>query len=531
MAAFWRHKWWVVIPTVLIASVTAVVALMLPDRYLSETLILVVPQRVPESYVRATVTTRIEDRLRSIQQQILSRTRLELIVRDFKLYPREVARLPMEDVIEQMRRDVRVDIVRGDAFRVAYTSDSPRKAMEVADRLSSLFINESYQDREVLAEATTDFLQAQLEDARGRLTEQEKKVAEFQRLHAGELPSERESNLQVLHNLQLQVQALTESINRDRDRRLFLEQTVAGLEADAKALKNAVVQPPSSDVGSVAAGGNTAEQLNSARENLKSLELRLKPGHPDVAYMKRVVRDLEAKLKAEEATVPAAAGAAPGTGNNPRGRAPSPEEVAAQRKLQDVRQELAAVEGQIATKQAEERRLREQIGQFQHRVAMTPSIEAEFTALTRDYETLQSQYQSLLTKNEDSKVAAALERRQIGETFRVLDRARLPEAPFSPNRLLINLGGIFGGLAVGFGLVMLLETRDKTVRTESDMGRIVDVPVLASIPVIGTKEDRRRRSRKRLYAALAAGVFFIVMVAGAAYAYKAGLLHAPLWMR
>jgi capsular polysaccharide biosynthesis protein len=247
--------------------------------------------------------------------------------------------------------------------------------------------------------------------------------------------------------------------------------------------------------------------------------------------MKRVVRDLEAKLKAEESAVPPPTGASSGGGGNPRGRTLSPEEVAAQRKLQDTRQELAAVEGQIATKQAEERRLREQIGQFQHRVAMTPSIEAEFTALTRDYETLQSQYQSLLTKNEDSKVAAALERRQIGEQFRVLDRARLPEAPFSPNRLLINLGGIFGGLAVGFGLVMLLETRDKTVRTEADLGRVVDVPVLASIPVIGTNEDRRRGRRTRLLAALAAGLFFIIMVAGAAYAYKAGLLHAPLWMR
>jgi polysaccharide chain length determinant protein (PEP-CTERM system associated) len=529
LAIVWRYKWALFIPAVVIAAATAVVAVLLPDQYRSETLILVVPQRVPESYVRAPVTTKIEDRLRSIQQQILTRTKLEQIVRDQKLYPREVARLPMEDVIERMRRDVRVDIVRGDAFRVSYISDTPRKAMEVAARLSSLFINESLSDRSVFAEQTTDFLQSQLEDARRRLTEQERKVADFQRAHAGELPSERATNLQVLSNLQTQVASLSESANRDRDRRLFLEHTVAEIEGELKALR--AVPPPASapdSAAGVVAGATAAEQLQAARENLRLLELRLKPGHPDVAYARRVIRDLEAKVKAQEG-VPLDV-ASSGSQQSPP-RAVRPEESAVMKRLHDTRQELAAIETQIASKQAEERRMRDQMSQFERRVGATPAIEAEFTALTRDYETLRVAYQNLLAKREDSEMAAALERRQIGEQFKTLDPARLPEAPFSPNRVMINVGGIFGGLATGLGLVMLLAYRDRSVRTEADLGFVVKAPVLAAIPTIDTNLDRRRRRRRRLLAAAGAVVMCLAIVGAAAYAFKAGMLHAPLWLR
>src|SRR5688500_9065535 len=112
----------IIIPAVLIAVVGSAIIYYLPNRYRSETLILVVPQRVPESYVRSTVTARIEDRLQAISQQILSRTRLEQIVNDFNLYPEERADGElMEDIIEDMRTyDIGLGVVKGDAFRVSF---------------------------------------------------------------------------------------------------------------------------------------------------------------------------------------------------------------------------------------------------------------------------------------------------------------------------------------------------------------------------------------------------------------------------
>jgi len=397
--------------------------------------------------------------------------------------------MPMEDVVERMRRDVVVDIVKGNTFRVAYTCDDPKKAMQVAERLASEFTNENLQDREMLASATTDFLQSQLEAARKRLAEQEAKLADFQRRHMGQLPSERDANLQVMHNLQMQVQAVLESANRDRDRRLFLERTLADLEEPQAQAARAVAQTPpaapAEDAPTTVGPGTAAERLENARETLRGLELRLKPEHPDVVYMKRLIADLEAKAKAE-AAAPSARPARPRT----------PEEALAARRIEDIRAEIRAVDIQIASKQAEEKRLRDQIASFQGRVAATPALEAELAALTRDYDTLQLGYQSLLAKQEDSKIAGALEQRQIGEVFRVLDRARLPESPISPNRIMINVVGTLAGLAFGLGLVALLDYRDKGLRSADDVMAVLQLPVLATIPVIGPAGRRRTRRLK-----------------------------------
>src|SRR3954466_3612742 len=215
-----RRIWLLLVPFAIISAAVAAWSSKLPDRYRSETVVLVVPQQVPESYVKSTVTTRIEDRLQSLTQQIMSRTRLERIIQDFNLYQEKRKTGIMEDVVKQMRRDITVQIVRGDAFRITYIGDNPRTVMKVTEKLASLFIEESLRDRETLAEGTNQFLEAQLEDARRRLIDHEKKLEEYRRQYAGQLPTQVESNLQVLQNLQTQVQSLAESINRDSERRL-----------------------------------------------------------------------------------------------------------------------------------------------------------------------------------------------------------------------------------------------------------------------------------------------------------------------
>ena len=224
--------------------------------------------------------------------------------------------------------------------------------------------------------------------------------------------------------------------------------------------------------------------------SLKALELTKKPEHPDVVYMKRLIVDLEAKAKPRP----------PRSRLRWRSTPPRPrtqEEANTLRRIQEAKQEIAAVDIQLGTKQAEEKRLREQIGSFQGRVAATPSLEAEFIALTRDYDTLQGAYQNLLGKQEDAKMSAALENRKIGEAFRVLDRARLPESPVSPNRIMINLVGTLAGLGLGLGLVALLDYRDKGLRSEDDVLTVLQLPVLAAIPIIRGAQSRRRFGWRR----------------------------------
>jgi uncharacterized protein involved in exopolysaccharide biosynthesis len=171
----WQRKWWILAPTALAAMIASVASsYVLPARYRAETTILVVPQRVPEAYIRSTVTTGIEDRLRAINQRVHSRTRLERIIDDFDLYADRRKTDTMQDIVADMRRSIDVDIVRGDVFRVAFTDANPRVAKDVTDRLATCFIEESLKDQTVLAEVTTEFLEREIEDVRRRIIEYEK---------------------------------------------------------------------------------------------------------------------------------------------------------------------------------------------------------------------------------------------------------------------------------------------------------------------------------------------------------------------
>ncbi len=488
----WRRKWALVIPFVLVSLGTFLYARTLPDLYRSETVMLIEPQQVPESYVRPTVTTRVQDRLRSVRETALTRTRLEKIITDLNLYPAERGKLPLEDVIEKMRKDVSVEVGKGETFRFSFVYTDPKKAMQVVETISGSFTDANRTDRSNAAASTTNFLDRQLTDARKRLVEAEGKIADFQRLHAGQLPSERPANLQVMHNLQLQVQALLDSMNRDRDRRLFLERVLADLEPQAQTARKSVQDPQGNAAEGPAArlgAGTAAEQLENARETLKGMEIHLKPEHPDIQYMKRLIVDLEAKAKAEAAAPPSA------TTRPPRPR--NQEEAATLRRIQEAKEEISAVDIQIASKQAEEKRLRAEIAGFQGRLSATPGLEAEYTIITRDYETLRLAYQNLLAKQEDSKIAKNLVDDSIGETFTTLDEARMPEAPVSPNRPMINLVGALIGLGIGLGLVALLDYRDKGLRSEEDVLAVLHLPVLATIPVIGSGKGRVRNRRQK----------------------------------
>lgn len=503
----WRRKWLIAAPFGVLAAATAFITSRMPDQFRSDTLIMVVPQRVPETYVRSTVSGRIEDRLQTLQQQILSRTRLERIILDLDLYPERRRRQPLESVVQLVRAAVKVETVRGDAFTVSYVTDDPRTAQTVTERLASLFIEENLRDREVLADGTSEFLQTQLDDARRRLIEQEKKLEGYRLKYAGELPSQAPANLQAVQSARLQLQALADTIDRDRDRQASLERQITDLlAADTPAT---VPAGPSSGAQPAADGSpprllSAAERLDDARTKLAALELRLTPEHPDVVRQRRLVQQLTQQATSDAAH--AGEGAA-----RPR----TPVEQARDRRVRDLRAELDAITRDMASREAQAQRVRDQMGVYQARLDAAPIRESEMTELTRDYDTLQQIYRGLLAKREDSKIAANLERRQVGEQFRVLDPARVPERPFSPDRTRLNLLGAFVGLLIGLGMSALLEYADATLKTEEDVRTVLALPVLATIPVLGLPSPERRgrwRTRWPLTAAAAAGAIAIVLV-------------------
>jgi polysaccharide chain length determinant protein (PEP-CTERM system associated) len=358
--------------------------------------------------------------------------------------------------------------------------------MRVVERLVSLFIVQNSLDRATLAEGTEQFLEAQLEEARRRLSDYETNLAEYRRRHNGELPTQLEASVRGMHNTETQLQLLADSLNRDRDRLLGLERSVkdANLSEVLDARGRAAPADPSKLT--------PHEQLERAEASLKDLQSMLTEQHPDVVTMKQTIAELrqhaegERRRRAESADVSAA-------------------EALRRNHLEQLRAELSAVERQIAQKTAEEERLRGVLLNYQKRIELAPTREAELAALTRDYDTLQQTYRALLTKKQESQIAANLERQQVDAHFKVLDPPRLPEQPAAPNRRRLYLLGLMAALGIGGMCAAILERFDRRLRTRDAVRAALDLPVLAAIPRVSSPVSRGRLAAALVLVAVAAG--------------------------
>jgi protein tyrosine kinase modulator len=497
-----RGRQFILVPIALGLALVPLLSRYAPARYRSEALILVIPQRVPDNYVKPTVSQTVEERLPAITDQILSRSRLERIIVEMDLYKRERSREVMEDVVEAMRRDVTTSAVGKDkdvnSFRVNYVSDHAETARKVTERLASLYIEQNVKDRELQADSTSQFLATQLEEAKRRLIEQEKKLEDYRKTHAGQLPSQLQGNLQAIQNANLQLQSLNESTNRAQERRLLIERQIADTQAVPVPSTMSVLPTPDAPQPR-----NTVQQLEAARARLTMLLQRYTQDHPEVVSAQRTVAELVASLENET----------PLSVTQPEPEKPiSPAEAAQRKKILDLQAELAVVDHQLRANHEEEASLKATVAGYQAKVDVVPTRESELVELTRDYGTLQSAYANLLTKREDSVIAANLERGQIGEQFKLLDVASLPEKPYNQGqRAAIMASGAGAGLVCGLFIVWLREHRDTSFRCKDEALKALSLPVLASIPIMASQGEMRAAKRRRWMLDLGGITLFLIV--------------------
>jgi polysaccharide chain length determinant protein (PEP-CTERM system associated) len=492
----------ILVPPALGLLIALLVSSRMPNVYEAETLIQIVPQSVPDAYVRSTVSIRTEDRLDALRQQVQSRTQLERMIQELNLYTAQRAVRPMQDIVEQMRANMSIETVRPsrvepvDAFYLRFKYEDPAMAARVVERLGTLYIDYNSRERGALAHGTNEFLVSQLNEAKSRLEEADRKLQSFRERHSGKLPSQLQTNMQAIQSTQLQRQALVESLARDRDRKLMLER----LYNDAVAAPAPVSATASREANSPAAlaAMSPRQQFDLAKSNLSVLEQKLKEGHPDLRRARKQVADLEKQVAAlpHDGAATATVGV-------------TVEELQRRERISSLRAEIESLDRQVIFKESEERRLGDVIGGYQSRIEAVPGVESEYLALTRDYDTIQASFRDLLTKSEAARVAENLETRQIGEQFRVLDAPRVPLRPISPKRALISAGGLAGGLLVGLALVVLLEVRDGSLRNELDVALVLQLPVVAVVPRLLTGEERARIVRRRWMVSAAGGVLTV----------------------
>ncbi|HUS18601.1 MAG TPA: hypothetical protein VMZ25_03040, partial [Terriglobales bacterium] len=457
-----------------------------------QTLILVDPQKIPADYVKQTVSSDVTDRLQTISQEILSRTRLQKIVDQFGLYKDQQGRMSQEDIIEMMRKDIKVEVVTEEnsrskssaAFKISFTGKDPALVQQVTRQIASLFIEENLKVRQDQAQGTDAFIEGELNKAAAALQEQENKIRAFKARNIGSLPEQQTANLQVLGQLQGLLQANSDAIGRAQQQKTYLESLLDAMNKRAP-------QTPKP--------GFQAE-LDSRRAELVAAEEKYTPNHPDVVRLRNEVKALENK---------AATMAATELKNNPPSDQPD-----------QMKGQLLSINQEIKERTKRQSDMEARIRGLQGRIDILPTVEQQFSEINRDYLTSKSNYESLLQKKNSSGMAAEMERHAKGEQFRILDPASFPEKPFKPDLLQLNLMGVIGGIIMGCALGMLFEFKDPSLHTDKDVAFLIPVRMLGTLPVIMTPTTyaaEKKRQKMGYAAGAAAAVFALALLL---YAYR-----------
>jgi succinoglycan biosynthesis transport protein ExoP len=489
---------------------------ILPSRYRSGTLILVEQPTMPKDYVTPNVNDDLQDRLRSITQQILSRTRLLHIIDQLNLYSDANSRLTPDDKVERMRKDIgEIELVhdgegRVSSFYVSYSSRDPHLAQQVTSELTNLFISENLQVRQHQSEDTTKFLEGQLETARKTLSDQEEKIRNFKGQHVGELPAQVGSNLQILAGMQAQLQTEEDALNTAKQQRVYLETLMnqyRSLQGSPKADGGATVGLPVID-----------EELDKLRAQLADLSSHYTEKHPDVRKVKEQIAKTEKerdqvvasmKIKASD---PNAATATPETADVRDASSPM---VQLQGQIQANRVEIANRDRSVAE-------LKSKVTEYQARLNQEPVREQQLSDLTRGYEQSKANYDELLKKKNESAMATSMELLQQGERFRIIDPPSLPLKPDFPNRLKFCVIGLAFGLLLGAVVAGAFEKMDDRIYEEKELQKLLPVPVISEIPTLGAAADEQKESR-RLWIGWATAIFVsLTILLGSALSYLRG---------
>ncbi|MFZ3340867.1 MAG: hypothetical protein WA609_18470 [Terriglobales bacterium] len=493
------------------------VSWIIPPVYRSGTLILVEQPTMPKAYVTPNVSDDLQERLQSITQQILSRTRLLQIIDQVKIYGDEHKQLSPDEKIERMRKNIEIELVHDahndqiTAFNVYYSARDPHLAQRVTSELTNLFINENVEVRQQLSEDTTQFLQNQLETARNTLSEQEEKIRVFKGQHVGEMPAQQQSNLAILSGLQSQLQNAEDALNTASQQRIYLQ---------------TLIDQYRTMQGTVSSGGDAPDslpvidkELERLKTQLAELRSRYTDRHPDIRKVKEQIAQTEKTRDALIADL-ATKGASQSTDNSVKNRTAS--DLAPNSPLMQLQGQLHANQVEIASRERAIAELKTSINEYQARLNQEPVREQELADLTRGYDQSKANYDDLLKKKNESEMATSMERLQQGERFRVLDPPGLPSKPDFPNRLKFCGMGLGVGIMLGLVVAGGFEFFDDRMHSEKEIKDLMPVGIMVEIPEVLNFSDQQKITRKLRFTWAMTGVVLIAILAGSAVSFLFG---------
>lgn len=484
----------IVIPSLLAPLVGFLISYALTPKYTSKALLLVEGQMVPAGYVKPIVTERVSDRMITLEQNVLSRSRLQPLVERLGLARKGKT---VDDWIEEIRDNLQVTeanlgkaptepgVAKGpggtadvSGFYVSFTTRDPRDAQQVCSEIASMLLAANLELREQVARSTTDFLSRQLDQSKHNLDELDSKLSAFKQEHIGRLPGDVDSNLKILASLDSQLDAITQTISRAQQDKSYAEQMVS---EELQVWKASQASPNYSTL---------REQLIKLQDQLVVLQSRYTEDYPDVVKTKHEIARLKDTLNAINSD-PEKSGLSKDASVPKAGPKLDPPEVLR------LRDQIHRDEMVMEHATGEQKRVEGQINLYQSRLAVSPEIEDEYKQLTRDNTTAHNMYDQLLTNENTAEMQTEMERYQEGEQLKLLDPASLPDSPSFPIRWMFAAYGLGCGLGLGLLAAFWLEFRDKSIKDEGDVLAALELPMLGSVPWLGTAEDGKSKFRGR----------------------------------
>jgi succinoglycan biosynthesis transport protein ExoP len=460
-----RRRRWILLIALGVLVMGMVVAKRLPNAYHAQTVIVVDPEQVPDSIVPTTVTSSVTDRLSMVRQLVYSPTRLSGLIDKMHLFPNWKGRRDMEAMVTAMQKSISIEVAdsggqRLGAFKIGYTSQSAAETAQVANALAAMVIHESLKAREQQFSGTEDFLETELQDTKRQLEQKEAEVSRIKTQYIMDLPESKQFHLEALDNLRSQLRTSQDKMSRDQQEKVYLQSMAIN--------SHPVIDVDAGNTGST--GSQTQAQIQKVETSLAEMRARYGPHYPDVRKLQAQLDALKAKDAQEQTEAPkqdvsilAAARAA----KNPV-----------------IDSQLSKLDQEIAEQTKLQTQLNEQINFHVSKLEQEPVFEGRIAGLMRDYDSLRGHYNALLERKLAAEMASNLENHQKGERFQTLDAAMVPDRPAGPNRALIVVGALLGGLFAGLGVALVIDLSDTSVRSEREASRVLGAPVLAGIPVI-----------------------------------------------
>ncbi len=494
-----RRKWYIIVPFTLCIIGSFGVYKYLPKEYRAKTVILVRVQKVAENYVRSTIIEPAASRLNTISQEILSRTRLEKIINEFNLYPDKINKLTTEEIVEMMKEKIDVKVRKPDAFSISFEGTDPETVMNVTNKLASMFIGENLKFRESRVEGTSQFIGRELQTVEASLKKKDEMLRRYKERNMGQLPQQLDANLRLLDRLQQQYRTTSENLRAAEDRLVFLQGQIEE-KIDERSERRQALTASSAErnLARKEVGDRDpilAQQLNALKRDLAVAETKYTGNHPDVVDLRRKLADLLSKAKKREEEKERRLkelkehSDTMSEGSNLDALSVEADQTN-ERLIFQYKAQYTDTQANIRRFKGELESLKEQIAIFQKRIEETPKKEQEMLNLTRDYDLLKTQYQSLTDKKHSAQMAENLERKEQSEQFMVLDPARLPEKPFKPKLIIILSVGVLFGLGTGLGSAWFRESMDRSFYEVSDVESYLKLPVMATILNLNEQEKK-----------------------------------------